>query len=176
MAFWGAPLADRDQAEHAVAAAVEMQSVFAQVSKRLAADRLPEISMRIGVHTGNVVVGNVGSKAGFAYTAIGDAVNLASRLETVSTLLSDATAQRLGPGTRLRSVDSVVVKGRTDAVPVFTPCDDERLVALPAAALDAYHRHDWESSLRIWNEILAAYPDDGVAKAFTTRIGAAPAP
>jgi adenylate cyclase len=180
MAFWGAPLPDDRQADHALAAAIEMQTVFAQVSSRLAADKLPQVGMRIGIHTGNVVVGNVGSKARFAYTAIGDAVNLASRLEGANKaygtaiLISEATAQRLGVRSSLRPVDSVVVKGRTDAVPVFTPCDDERLVELSTAALEAYRRGERESSLRTWNEILAAYPDDVIARVFAARINGAP--
>lgn len=178
MAFWGAPLADEHHAERALRAAVEMQTVFAQVSNRLVAQRLPGMTMRIGIHTGNVVVGNVGSKSRFAYTAIGDAVNLASRLEGANKaygtaiLLSDATARQLGAGAKLRPVDWVIVKGRTDAVMVFTPCDDEELVKLSAAALDAYQRQDWEASLRACREILVAHPGDGVALAFSAHVGA----
>jgi adenylate cyclase len=98
MAFWGAPLPDERHAHHALQAAMEMQDRFAALARRLGSKGAPAMTMRIGIHTGNVIVGNVGSRARFAYTAIGDAVNLASRLEGAnkaygtSILLSEATA------------------------------------------------------------------------------------
>jgi len=130
MAFWGAPLDDPQHAEHAVQAAVEMQAAMAVLAERLQARGLPAIAMRIGLHTGRVVVGNIGSQTRFSYTVIGDAVNLAARLEGAnkafgtSVLLSDATAALLPPAMGLRHLDTVRVKGKSEAVKVYTPCED----------------------------------------------------
>jgi adenylate cyclase len=176
MAFWGAPLPDERHADHALQAAMDMQDRFADLARRLAKKGAPVMSMRIGIHTGSVIVGNVGSRARFAYTAIGDAVNLASRLEGAnkaygtSILLSEATAQQLKGRVPLRPVDSVVVKGRTDAVTIFTPCADQPLADLSREALDAFSRRALDQSLALWRQLLAAYPADGIATAFVSRI------
>lgn len=176
MAFWGAPLPDDRHAERALQAAIDMQDQFRKLARRLERKGAPVMSMRIGIHTGNVIVGNVGSRARFAYTAIGDAVNLASRLEGAnkaygtSILLSEATVLRLKDQVSLRPVDSVMVKGRTDAVMIFTPCADETLADLSRAALDAFNRRALEQSLALWRQLLSSYPADGIAAAFVKRI------
>jgi adenylate cyclase len=176
MAFWGAPLPDDRHAERALQAAIDMQQRFAKLARRLGRKGGPVMSMRIGIHTGNVIVGNVGSRARFAYTAIGDAVNLASRLEGAnkaygtSILLSEATVRHLEGRVPLRPVDSVMVKGRTDAVTIFTPCADAVLAELSRAALDAFNRNALDQSLTLWRQLLAAYPSDGIATAFVNRI------
>ena len=176
MAFWGAPLPDDRHAERALQAAIDMQDQFGKLARRLERKGAPVMSMRIGIHTGNVIVGNVGSRARFAYTAIGDAVNLASRLEGAnkaygtSILLSEATVLRLKDQVSLRPVDSVMVKGRTDAVMIFTPCADETLADLSRAALDAFNRRALEQSLALWRQLLSSYPADGIAAAFVKRI------
>lgn len=176
MAFWGAPLPDDRHAERALQAAIDMQDQFRKLARRLERKGAPVMSMRIGIHTGNVIVGNVGSRARFAYTAIGDAVNLASRLEGAnkaygtSILLSEATVLRLKDKVSLRPVDSVMVKGRTDAVMIFTPCADETLADLSRAALDAFNRRALEQSLALWRQLLSSYPADGIAAAFVKRI------
>src|SRR5437773_9269009 len=81
MAFWGAPLPDERHADRALKAAIDMQDRFDKLARQLKKEGGPAVAMRIGIHTGNVIVGNVGSRARFAYTAIGDEVNLASWLE-----------------------------------------------------------------------------------------------
>ncbi|MBI2749497.1 MAG: adenylate/guanylate cyclase domain-containing protein [Burkholderiales bacterium] len=135
MAFWGAPLDDDRHAEHAVRAAIEMQAAMEVLSTNLQARGLPAIAMRVGLHTGRVVVGNVGSHSRFSYTVIGDAVNLAARLEGANKafgtgiLLSEATAALLPPDVGVRHVNTVIVKGKSEAVKVYTPCSDPVLRA-----------------------------------------------
>ena len=126
MAFWGAPLDDPQHAEHAVRTALAMQAAMPALSEQLRERGLPALQMRIGVHTGRVVVGNVGSEQRFSYTVIGDAVNLAARLEEANKalgtriLVSAATAALLPPDIALQALDALQVKGRVEPVQVFT--------------------------------------------------------
>ncbi len=144
MAFWGAPLPVPDHARHAVAAAIDMQQAMAAMVARLQAQGLPPIGMRIGLHSGPAVVGNIGSETRFSYTAIGDTVNLAARLEGANKafgtgiLISGSTAALLGADAPLlRPLADVVVKGKTEAVRVYTPCEDAALVASSTRQLDS---------------------------------------
>ena len=176
MAFWGAPTLHRDSAWRAVRAAIAMQ---ARMEAMRAESRSPlekGIRMRIGVHRGEAIVGNFGGARRFDYTAIGDNVNLAARIEGVNKaygtglLVSGEVASALGDTIRLRPVDSVRVKGRRSAVDLFTPCDDPALVERTAAALAAYRQGDWDAALREWRAIASAYPEDTLARTFLERL------
>lgn len=135
MAFWGAPLDDPDHRLHAVEAAVEMQRGMAKLRGELAAQGMPELHMRIGLNTGRAVVGNMGSRRRFAYSALGDCVNLASRLEGTNKaygtriLIAGETAKGVGEAVALRRVDLVRVAGKTEAVEIFAPADDPAFAA-----------------------------------------------
>jgi adenylate cyclase len=179
MAFWGAPLADAQHAEHALQAAVAMQEAMQPLAANLRARGLPAVHMRIGLHTGRAVVGNVGSEQRFSYTAIGDAVNLAARLEGANKafgthiLLSDATAAQLPPTIALRALDDVVVKGRSEPVRVFTPCDDAAVREASLAALQAFHARDWDGAAAHLALVLARAPGDLAALRLQDRLAAA---
>jgi adenylate cyclase len=179
MAFWGAPLADAQHAEHALQAAVAMQEAMQPLVADLRARGLPAVHMRIGLHTGRAVVGNVGSEQRFSYTAIGDAVNLAARLEGANKafdtriLLSDATAAQLPATVALRALDDVVVKGRTEPVRVFTPCQDADLRNASLAALEAFHARDWDGAAAHLARMLARAPGDPAALRLQDRLAAA---
>jgi adenylate cyclase len=127
MAFWGAPLPDTEHALHAVQAAIAMRAEFADLARRWARPEHAPLALRIGLHTGKAIVGNVGSSSRFSYTAVGDAVNLASRLEGenkkhgTTILLSSDTAAALPPSLAVRQVATVTVKGKAAAIAVFTP-------------------------------------------------------
>ncbi len=178
MAFWGAPIADAEQSLHAVKAAIEMQQKIAAMRQEVAAAGGPDLHMRIGVHRGECIVGNMGGDNRFDYTAIGDPVNLASRLEGVNKvyntgiLLSETVAQALAGQLALRQVDTVRVKGKHVGVGIFTPCSDELLAAQTASALAAYQAGDWQQAQQRWNELIAAYPGDPVAATFLHRLAA----
>jgi len=179
MAFWGAPLDDPQHAEHAVNAAILMQQAMQMLVADLRARGLPPIHMRIGLHTGRVVVGNVGSEQRFSYTAIGDAVNLAARLEGANKafgtgiLLSAATAAQLPPTVALRALDDVVVKGKTEPVRVFTPCDDAAVRDASLAALNAFHARDWDGASGYLAQVLARVPGDAAALRLLQRVAEA---
>lgn len=179
MAFWGAPLDDPQHAEHAVTAAISMQQAMQVLVADLRARGLPPIHMRIGLHTGRVVVGNVGSEQRFSYTAIGDAVNLAARLEGANKafgtgiLLSAATAAQLPSSVALRALDDVVVKGKTEPVRVFTPCGDAAVRDASLAALNAFHARDWDGASGYLAQVLARVPGDVAALRLQQRVAEA---
>jgi adenylate cyclase len=176
MAFWGAPLADPDQSAHALAAALEMQRKTASTRAEIQSQGGPELRMRIGLHRGECIVGNLGGSGRFAYTAVGDCVNLASRLEGINAiygtgiLLSGNVAEALEGKVRLRPVDVVRAKGKTQPVALFTPCDDAMLIAKATPALEAYRRGEWGEALSRWERFAAEYPEDSIAKAFVGRL------
>jgi adenylate cyclase len=126
MAFWGAPLDDSAHAAHAVDAAIKMQFAADRLSKSFVARGLPALSIGIGLHTGRARVGDMGSKLRRVYTAIGDTVNLASRLESLtktfetSVLVSEATKQA-APTMDFVELDSVLVQGRSEQVVIYAP-------------------------------------------------------
>jgi adenylate cyclase len=176
MAFWGAPLDDPAHARRAVEAAIEMQREMARWHREAAGQIPPDLSMRIGINTGSVVVGNLGSRSRFDYTVIGDAVNLASRLEAVNKiygteiLLTDATASRAGDGIAFRHVDRIRVKGKQDAIEVFTPAGAVALGGEDEAAIAAYRAADWDRAESLWRAVLARVPGDGIASTYLERI------
>ncbi|MBF8270727.1 MAG: cyaA 2, partial [Gammaproteobacteria bacterium] len=126
MALFGAPLAMSDHASRAVACALEMISELEKNNVIFREKGWPELAMGVGIHTGKVVVGNMGSKDRLNYTAIGDGVNLAARLESVTKdfavpiVISEAT-MRQAPGFQYRELDVIRVKGKQEAVKIFTP-------------------------------------------------------
>ena len=181
MAFWGAPLSDPQHAAHALEAALAMQQAMQPLVADLRARGLPPIHMRIGLHSGRVVVGNVGSEQRFSYTAIGDAVNLAARLEGANKafgtgiLLSGATAALLPPeqAAGLRALDDVIVKGKTEPVRVFTPCGDAEVREASLAALAAFHARDWDAAAPLLDRVLERLPGDAAATRLQERLLAA---
>ncbi len=132
--------------------------------------------MRVGVNSGPAIIGNMGSDLRFDYTAIGDNVNLASRLEGVNKaygtriLLGSETAKLLSERVPLRPVDRVRVKGKYVPVDIFTPCTDERLRALTEKAWAAYLQRDWPAARAAWQELRQHAPDDPLIAVFDQRI------
>jgi adenylate cyclase len=125
MALFGAPLDDPDHADHAVEAALEMIDALGELNARWKTEGRAELDIGIGVNTGPMIAGNIGSDAIMSYTVIGDAVNLGSRLESLNKqygtriIISDATRERLSRSYQLRPLGDVVVKGKTQPVAIF---------------------------------------------------------
>ena len=126
MALFGAPLELSDHASRAVACALEMIEELEHNNAAFKARGWPQLAMGVGVHTGKVVVGNMGSKDRLNYTAIGDGVNLASRLESatkefgVAIIVSEATMKQAA-AFQYRKLDIIQVKGKQQAVGIYTP-------------------------------------------------------
>ena len=126
MALFGAPLADPHHVDHAVEAALEMIVELGKLNEHWKAQgRFAELDIGIGINTGPMIAGNIGSEAIMSYTVIGDAVNLGSRLESLNKqygtriIISDATRERLTGRYRFRPLGDVVVKGKTQPVAIF---------------------------------------------------------
>jgi adenylate cyclase len=134
MAFWGAPVEDADHAVNACRAAVAMQDRLRSLREEMRREGLPELFVRIGISTGPVIVGNMGSEDLFNYTALGDAVNLASRLEKANKdykteiLISSSVHERAAGTIRTRPLGAIPIRGKSIDVEVFelvglTPSD-----------------------------------------------------
>jgi adenylate cyclase len=125
MAVFGAPLPDPDHAQHACRAALGMQAALGSLRTRWRAEGRPCLEMRIGINTGHMVIGNMGTERHFDYTVMGDEVNVASRLEaankTLGTeiLISASTYRQLGADGTVRPCGAIEVKGRAQPVEAF---------------------------------------------------------
>jgi adenylate cyclase len=153
MAFWGAPVADASHAAHAVQAALAMIERLGPLNAELRARGLPEVGLGIGLNTGVVCVGDMGSPLRRSYTVMGDAVNLASRIEGltrrygVDLLAGEATRAAAGEAACVWvEVDRVRVKGKDRPVTLFTP--------LPRICTE---REGFDTEWRDWNLALGAY-------------------
>jgi adenylate cyclase len=125
MALFGAPVDDVDHAEHAVAAATDMVAELGELNRKWAGEGRAQLDIGIGVNSGEMIAGNIGSSSIMSYTVIGDNVNLGARLESLNKdfgcriIISEATRSRLKRHYELRSLGEVVVKGKTKPVAIF---------------------------------------------------------
>ncbi len=125
MALFGAPLDDEDHADHAVQAAVAMVRALDGLNKEWAAFGMPTLDIGVGINTGGMVAGNIGSKTIMSYTVIGDAVNLGARLESLNKeygtriIISEHTRSRLKGRYDMRPLGSVTVKGKSHPVAIY---------------------------------------------------------
>ena len=125
MALYGAPLDDSGHAEHAVATAVDMVRELGELNRKWAAENRAQLDIGIGINSGDMIAGNIGSSSIMSYTVIGDNVNLGSRLESLNKeyrtriIISDATRGRLTGAYEIAPLGEVVVKGKTRPVAIF---------------------------------------------------------
>jgi adenylate cyclase len=177
MAFWGAPLASAEQAAQAMRAALRCQDELLELNSDFARRGLPALGMRIGINSGEVIVGNIGSRKRFEYTVIGDAVNLASRLEGINkqygtTVICGSLAGRMAAGRIvLRRLDRVRVKGKRNPEEIFEVVAGkaasgvgERLARFDAA-LQLYFAGDFAGA----GEAFSSLEDDPPARIFAGR-------
>ncbi len=174
MAFWGAPVPDHEHARHATRAALQMVEVLAQLKEEFRAKNWPEIKIGIGLNTGRVSVGNMGSSVRVAYTVMGDAVNLASRLEGITkeygvqVIVGDQTRATV-PDLICREIDKVRVKGKNIAVSIHEPLgfagDVDEATLLAAQRFDSavvhYRAQRWDEAEAILQDLLATVPEKG---------------
>lgn len=125
MAFWGAPLNDPDHALNACRTAIAMQERLKSLREEMKRERLPDIYIRIGINTGVVIAGNMGSSDLFSYTVLGDTVNLANRLETANTemdtsiIISKSVYKKVAAHVKVNPLGTIHVKGKTEEVEIY---------------------------------------------------------
>jgi adenylate cyclase len=184
MAFWGAPLDDSDHAVHACAAALKMQKKLEGLHTKWIHFGRPVVNQRIGLNSGKAYVGNMGAEAKFNYTAVGDAVNLASRLEGVNKeygtrlLMSEFTYRRVSNEVLSREMDLVVVMGKTEPVRIYeliamaneVQTDaTKKFLDLYHAGLEAYKKRAWKSAIEQFQQALQIRRDDIVSNIYIQR-------
>jgi adenylate cyclase len=183
MAFWGAPRHEPDHAAAACRCALGCQRRMVVLRAAWKARGKPLLFARIGLNTGPVVVGNIGSERRFNYTAIGDAVNLASRLEGLNKTygtgicLSEETLRAAGKAAVARPLDRVAVKGKSTPTPVYELLDPsadgesalQRLIELHGRGLRHYYRREWETAIAAFEAVVRVRPGDGPAAEMLRR-------
>jgi adenylate cyclase len=183
MAYFGCPLAQSSHALQACRSALRMQARLRELNAVWKAKGLPELRMRIGLNSGPVVAGNMGTESIFNYTILGDNVNLASRLEGVNkeygtlTIASEDTWQKAAGGAQGRELDCIRVKGKSAPVAIY------EVAALPGElpprtlevftaygeGLRAYRERRWTEAVALFEGILRDEPQDGPSVTMKSR-------
>jgi len=184
MAFWGVSLANSKQAQHACRAAIDIITAIHELNEKWRQQGREIFATRIGINTGVSLVGNFGSSDRFNYTAIGDSVNIASRLEGLNKLyeteiiVSETTANAAGADFIFRPLDLVVVKGRQGSVKVYqllgmaVSPDAERwqkISRMSVEALESYLNRDWRTSYEQFQALLEILGEDPAAEMYMSR-------
>lgn len=180
MAFYGAPAERPDHARLACLTALDMQAALRELQPQLKKMGMPELKIGIGVNTGPMIVGNLGSRLRFDYTVIGDEVNLGSRLESqtkaylVDIIAGETTEAACRADFYFRVLDLIRVKGKKQPVTIYQligPAEGPRPPVLDLAreAFNLYLARDFETSLSIWEKIMVLIPNDGPAAMLAER-------
>jgi adenylate cyclase len=182
MAFWGSPYPQKDHAFGACTCAIQMLAALDKLNQKWVAEGRKRIAIGIGLNTGPVNVGNMGSDKRLAWTVMGDNVNLASRLEGMSkeyrcpVIISENTYRQVSSQFACRELDKIRVKGKTQPVTIYellAPMEErsrfEPLLSRFNEALASYRTHDWPAAAGKLGELLAEFPDDGPTQILLQR-------
>jgi len=187
MAFWGAPIDNPDQTDTAVTVVLRMLEKLEELRKTFPAKGFPVIDIGCGLNTGVVSVGNMGSAERFAYTVMGDAVNLCARLESITKeygvrcVVSEYTVSKLKnrDSLLLRDIDDIVVKGKKEAVKIYElmhpsyfmqPRVIPNFIGEFEMMRKAYRSQDWLKAKAHLQECLIIRPEDGPSNLYVARI------
>ena len=167
IAFWGAPAGQLDHAMLACKTNIEMQKAMVELRKKLKAEGKPELHMRIGINTGNMVVGNMGSAMRMDYTIMGDSVNLAARLEGANkiygtySMISEYTYSAVKDEIEARELDRIIVPGKEQPVTVYELLDlkgslspeKQKIMEIYYQGLNAYKEMKFEKALEYFKQV-----------------------
>jgi adenylate cyclase len=184
MAVFGAPIDQKDHAERGCRTALEMMAELRNLCKKWEAEGRPVIDIGIGVNSGDMVVGNMGSDMRFDYTVMGDHVNLGSRLEGLNKeygtniLISEFTHEMVKDVFFCRSIDAVRVKGKVKPVRIFEVLGEmkdrekwEERARLFEEALEWYRKGSWDEAVAGFRKVLERCPGDPPSKIYVERCG-----
>jgi adenylate cyclase len=162
MAFWNAPVDEPNHAKMAVKTALQMMDSLDEFNREIEQEGIPAFGMGLGINTGTVVVGNMGSSQRFDYTCLGDSVNLASRLEGqskpygVKIILGSLTAEQVKDEYPVIELDCIAVKGKKEGVKIYTLAPDNEL---HQQWLDLYYRGQWNKALLLIEQLINVTPE-----------------
>lgn len=191
MAFWGAPEEDQNQVNNACRTLLKCLYGNKALNESWISQGKPEMYTRFGLHSGEAIVGNVGSKNRMNYTALGDTVNLASRLEGANKvfgthiMVSETVFEQAKESFLMRPLDAIIVKGKhkaifvyelmatlnpDDGAEIFASAEQKDLATMTTKGFDLYQKKEFGKSLRVYQDILKRFPEDTVAKLYVERI------
>lgn len=184
VAFWGAPIWQPDHALRACRTAIQMQESLAAMSKLWQQEGKPVLNTRIGINTGEMIIGNMGGAHHFDYTVIGDSVNLGARLETANkqyktnTMISESTYRRIEGRMVARELDMIVVAGKSKPIRVYElvassekelPSKTAQFLELYNIGLTFYRQREWESAIETFGKALQLVPGDHTSSLYLER-------
>lgn len=184
VAFWGAPIPQPDHAVRACRTAVEMQDALRLMRVNWKNEGKPGFNVRIGINTGQVIVGNMGGIGRFDYTAIGDPVNLGSRLEGVNkqyrtnTIISEHTYRAVAGQVIARELDMLVVAGKTEPIRVYEllamsdgPVSPKQMqfIGHYEKGLELYRKREWRLAVKQFECALELFPKDYPSELYIDR-------
>jgi adenylate cyclase len=185
MAFWGAPIEQRNHAILGCRSALQMIDKLNELAPKWVEEGKPYVFARYGLNSGPMVVGNMGSDNRFNYTVLGDSVNLAARLEPANkefdttAMISEFTYGRLNDEFICRQLDMMIVKGKTKPVRVYELMADraaskdhttlEKGVAIYRDALRYYYDMQWNKAINKFEKVIEILPDDGPSQTYIQR-------
>lgn len=183
MAFWGSPFPQVDHAARACGAALDMRTRLSELNLKWEAEGRKPIAIGIGINTDTVCVGNMGSSKRFAWTVMGDGVNLASRLEGQNKeyhstiLIGENTYADVRDQFVCRDLDRIKVKGKTKPVKIYElmgwmkdAAHFQDLLSRWSEAQRAYLSQDWNAAAELFEELIGHYPEDGPSLTFLNRV------
>lgn len=183
MAVYGAPYHYPNHAEKACETAVEMIDRLREMQKRWSANAQDYFQIGIGINTGHMIVGNMGSQQLFDYTVIGDEVNLGARLEGAnkeywtSIIVSESTYEQVKERAHVRELDLVRVKGKKRPVKIFElrsmeplpAIEEDLIIQIYTQGLELYKQREWTRALQQFKRVLRYFPSDGPSRVYVTR-------
>lgn len=184
MAFWGAPIPQADHAMRACRTSLEMFDSLKIMREEWKKEDKPVINIRIGLNTGDMIVGNMGGLGRFDYTVIGDSVNLAARLESANKqyhtrlMIGEQTYTMVSDQVIARELDKLVVVGKTEPVTVYelmqlssipVPPERAQFIELYQKALSLYRSRQWSEAIRCFEKALSVSPADHTCQIYIER-------
>ncbi|OGJ50122.1 hypothetical protein A2307_04255, partial [Candidatus Peregrinibacteria bacterium RIFOXYB2_FULL_33_20] len=183
MAFWGAPLDLPDHAYYACKTAIEARNALIALHEKWTRENKPLLNFRCGINTGTALIGNMGAKVRMEYTAIGDNVNLASRLEGINkqygthSCISEMTYEKVKDKFEVRRLDKIRVKGKNIAVTIYELLAEKGHLteeALPVIqnfekGFDSYQQKNFTQAKEYFNQVLQVRPNDEPSKIYLER-------